>query len=457
VLVAIGNPRPAKVPWSAHLAESSAGFAICAAGLRIRIHSPDSRAFMTDFPHIDWTEANHAYSARWRSEAGVPAPKRVVIVGDDTTADDAYHLASEGSALLYRGDFQNARQLLQAIARRIEQKPRRAKRWKGAPASASPPEAPGAAFNRHRLAQSQRARTLGAVLVPLAADYSVPLRRAPDVRLACEQTYGPASVGGAVATTSVNSGDIADAALIAASAAPIVAVVSLRELLGLIGAYEWRKKGVEVPAAGGRIHPHYGVFSPVRGEYIDLVASAPLPSTELAFDIGTGTGVLAVVLAQRGVKHIVATDCDPRALACATENVKRLGFADRVSVVSADLFPPGQAPLIVCNPPWVPARPSSPIESAVFDPESRMLLGFLKGLREHLSPGGEGWLILSDFAEHLGLRPKSVLEDAITAGGLTVIARHDIKPVHPRSSDRDDPLHKARAAELTSLWRLGVA
>jgi len=228
-------------------------------------------------------------------------------------------------------------------------------------------------------------------------------------------------------------------------------------LLGLIGAYEWRKKGVEVPAAGGRIHPHYGVFSPVRGEYIDLVANTPLPSTALAFDIGTGTGVLAAVLAKRGVKHIVATDCDPRALACANENVKRLGFAGQVSVVSADLFPPGQAPLIVCNPPWVPARPSSPIESAVFDPESRMLLGFLKGLRKHLLPGGEGWLILSDFAEHLGLRSKSVLADAIAAGGLTVIARHDIKPVHPRSSDRDDPLHKARAAELTSLWRLGLA
>jgi len=462
VLVAIGNPGPEKVPLPATWRIPFAGFAICAEGLRIRIHSPDSRAFMTDFPHIDWTEAGHAYSARWRSEAGVPAPKRVVIVGDDTTADDAYHLACEGSALLYRGDFQNARQLLQAIARRIEQKPRRAKRGKGPLASAPPPETPGAAFNRHRLAQSQRARTLGALLIPLAADYSVPLRRAPDVRFACEQTYGPAAAeGGTIAATPRSAGDdavpVAVALSAAAPTAPIVAVVSLRELLGLIGAYEWRKKGVEVPAAGGRIHPHYGVFSPVRGEYIDLVANTPLPSTALAFDIGTGTGVLAAVLAKRGVKHIVATDCDPRALACANENVKRLGFAGQVSVVSADLFPPGQAPLIVCNPPWVPARPSSPIESAVFDPESRMLLGFLKGLRKHLLPGGEGWLILSDFAEHLGLRSKSVLADAIAAGGLTVIARHDIKPVHPRSSDRDDPLHKARAAELTSLWRLGLA
>ena len=81
----------------------------------------------------------------------------------------------------------------------------------------------------------------------------------------------------------------------------------MRELLGIVGAHEWRKKGVEIAALGGRIHPHYGVFSPVRGEYIDLVAKAPLPlaSNALAFDIGTGTGVLAAVLAKRDRKSVV--------------------------------------------------------------------------------------------------------------------------------------------------------
>mgnify|MGYP003352493047 CR=1 FL=1 len=65
----------------------------------------------------------------------------------------------------------------------------------------------------------------------------------------------------------------------------------MRELLGLNGAHEWRKKGVPVAALGGaHVHAHYGVFSPVRGEYIDLVAQAPLPAgvqtQSLAFDIG---------------------------------------------------------------------------------------------------------------------------------------------------------------------------
>ncbi|MBC8729174.1 methyltransferase [Paraburkholderia sp. UCT2] len=371
---------------------------------------------MTSPATLTWPEADGPRTARWRSEAAVPPPKRVVVADDRTTADSAYRLACEGTALLWRGDFQNARQLLQAVMRRLERKPRK----QGA--------TPLDAFNLHRQAQSQRARTLGMILIPLDADYTIPLRRAPDVRQACIEAYGPAS------------GD--------------ASVVSLRELLGLIGAHEWRKKGVEITALGERIHPHYGVFSPVRGEYVDLVARTPLPSLDLAFDIGTGTGVLAALLAKRGVRKIVATDQDARALACARENLARLGYAEQVEIVQADLFPDGRAPLVVCNPPWVPARPASPLEYAVYDPDSRMLVGFLNGLADHLMPGGEGWLILSDFAEHLGLRTREWLLAAIEHAGLSVVGREDIRPRHPKASDQNDPLYVARAAEVTSLWRL---
>ena len=376
---------------------------------------------MSSFPAIEWTEDGAAQSARWHSESGTPPPKRVVIADDRITADAAWRLASEGTALLWRGDFQNARQLLQAMARRIDRKPRKA---------ASATSAPAEAFHLYRLAQSQRARTLGMLLLPFDHDYRVPLRRAPDVRRACVEAYGP-------------------------GAGPFVA--SLRELLGLIGAHEWRKKGVEVPALGQRVHPHYGVFAPVRGEYVDLVAAAPLPAgCTLAFDIGTGTGVLAAVLAQRGIARIVATDQDPRALACARENIERLGLAARVDVVAADLFPPGRAALVVCNPPWVPARAGSPLERAVYDPDSRMLMGFIKGLAAHLQPDGEGWLVLSDIAEHLGLRSRADLLAAFDEAGLKVAGRMDAKPSHPRAADEADPLHAARAAELTSLWRLAL-
>ncbi|HWU98322.1 MAG TPA: class I SAM-dependent methyltransferase [Oxalicibacterium sp.] len=364
---------------------------------------------------ITWDDAGEERSVRWQSERGAAAPKRVVIADDTLNADSAFRLASEGTGLLWRGDYQNARQLLQALARRIDRKPRKA--------AASAIDA----FNQHRQLQSQRARTLGMLLIEIEDDYVIPLRRAPDIKLACNEAYGASN--GAF-------------------------VVSLREILGLIGAHEWRKTGVEIPALGARIHPYYGVFSPVRGEYLDLIAEAPLPATSLAFDIGTGTGVIAALLAKRGIKEVIATDQDARALSCARENIKRLDLTDRVEIVDVDLFPEGKAPLIVCNPPWIPARPSSAIEYAIYDPDSRMLRGFLGGLAGHLTAKGEGWLILSDLAEHLGLRSREELQQMIDDAGLKVIARMDTKPVHPRAADENDPLHDARSREVTSLWRL---
>ena len=382
---------------------------------------------------IHWLEDGVACTARWRSERGASAPQKVVLTDDRTTADAAYRLACEGTGLLWRGDFQNARQLLQALTRRADKSAAR-------PRKAEADEAAGRAFHLHRQARAQRARVLGMLLLPFGADHQITLRRAPDTRAACAQAWGVADSDGAAC------------------------VASLRDLLGMTSAFEWRKKGVEVkalaPAPNNRVHPHYGVFSPLRGEYVDLVGSTALPPTPagqalLAFDIGTGSGVLAAVLARRGVARVVATDQDPRALACARENLAQLGVAAQVQVVQADLFPPGQANLVVCNPPWLPARASAPIERAVYDEDSRMLLGFLAGLADHLLPGGEGWLIMSDLAEHLGLRTRAELLAAFDQHGLTVLGRLETQAQHPKAADATDPLHAARAAERTSLWRLG--
>ena len=46
---------------------------------------------------------------------------------------------------------------------------------------------------------------------------------------------------------------------------------------------------------------------------------------------------------------------------------------------------------------------------------------------------------------------------ATGGAGLKVIDRSDVRPTHPRASDPGDPLHAARAAEITSLWRLSAA
>lgn len=366
--------------------------------------------------YASWVENDQEKKVLWCAENNSAPPRRIIVADDTTTADAAFRLANEGTAMLWRGDFQNARQLLHALARRIDKRKKEG-------ASLLPQES----FNQHRLAKSQRAHLLNQILIEIKADYRIDLRRAPDVHEACAAVFNQ-------------------------SHEPFL--LSLRALQGIIGSFEWRKKGVEIPVLAQRLHVHYGVFSPIRGEYIDLVACAPLPCTDTAFDIGTGSGVLAAVLARRGVRKIIATDIDSRALACARANFEQLGLTAQIELQHTDLFPPGQSSLIVCNPPWLPARPTSPIEHAIYDLDHHMLLGFLNGLAKHLKPHGEGWLIMSDLAEHLGLRSREFLRQAIAAAGLKILDKRDARPKHPKAFDQTDPLYLARRNEVTSLWRL---
>ena len=364
-----------------------------------------------------------ALKNHWYSASSAAAPQRFEVVDDSCNADKAYRLACAGTAVLWQGDFQQAKQLLQALTRRVHRP------IKSSTSVSAMPQA----FHAYRMAQAQRARILSMVVLQVEGDHSIALRRAPDVKEALQSAWGPVKAA--------------------------VRVVALRELLGIISAYEWQRKGVPVEVQGidaFTIHPHYGVFAPVRSEYLDLLVQAPLPSTELAWDIGTGSGVVAALLLMRGVKQVVATDSSERAVRCASDNLQRLALSDRAQVQIGDVFPTGRSPLIVCNPPWLPGKATSLLEQAIYDPQSRMLRTFLSGVADHLSPGGEAWLLLSDLAEHFNLRSREELLQWIADAGLLVLERLDIRPRHPKASDSADALYAARSQELTSLWRLGV-
>ena len=350
---------------------------------------------------------------RWLSALASP-PTRVGPADDRTTADDALRRIRAGESLLYGGDFQNARQLLAALGRRLA--PRASK-------AAQPAEA----FQRERHRRREAHLLLNRLLVPVAPGWRIPLPRAPEVADALSEALGPCPDG--------------------------EGLLPLREVLGAVGASQWRRNGVPVAALGARVFPHHGVFAPIRGEYADLVGAALAGrdlSGKVAFDVGTGTGVLAFLAARRGAR-VVATDSEPRAVACARENAERLGLSALVEVLDADLFPEGLADLVLCNPPWIPTDAHTPLERAVYDPGGRFLSGFLAGLPAHLAPGGEAMLVISDLAVRLGLRPPGWLEAALAEAGLERVAMRSASPSHPKSKDREDPLHAARAGEVTTL------
>lgn len=366
---------------------------------------------------------------------------QTTVADDTTTADAAYARLRRGTTLLWQGDFHNGRQLIRAVDRRLtKQAARKGKKKQSAGTAAD-------LFLRQREDRARRAEILGRIVVDLAerdGQWLLDLHRAPDVAGACGHAYGAPSRGESRRT-------------------PFTA------LQGVLGAYQWHLNGVEVPALGEKVYPDYGVFSPTRSEYVDLVddvAAAFLPSLKAGasvLELGTGTGVLAAVLARRGAVRVTATDVNPRAVACARANLDRLGVGERCEVVEADLWPAvsetmettDAADIVVFNPPWLPGTPTSELELGIYDASSDALRRFLTELTDHLTDGGEGWLVLSDLAEHLGLRTREQLETWISDGGLQVLGRSDTTPRHPKVLREDDPLHVARSREVTSLWRLG--
>jgi tRNA1Val (adenine37-N6)-methyltransferase len=87
-----------------------------------------------------------------------------------------------------------------------------------------------------------------------------------------------------------------------------------------------------------------------------LGASADITGVSRILDIGTGTGLIALMLAQRCEAEIFAIEPDNDSFEQACENVRQSKWRDRIKVINSDLqhFDPGTVrfDLIVTNPPW---------------------------------------------------------------------------------------------------------
>jgi SAM-dependent methyltransferase len=369
--------------------------------------------------------AGAATEISWLGDGTLPPGSLLQIAGDQTTAQDALrHLRHDW--LVFRGNYKNARQLLSALGRRL------ARRRENA-------QTPLELFRAQRLSRQQEHETLSRLLVELDSSYELSLASAAAVAEACRWRW-PAP------TSPFASAEVG----------PTPGLIPLRQLLGIVSAYEWYRKGLEVAGLHARLHPHYGVFTPTRGVYPELLRAIPNPVGRRVFDIGAGTGVLGFLLLERGAARVVATDIDPAAVASAREDAMGLGFADRFEARELDLFPEGRADIIVCNPPWLPEAVRGRLDAAVFDPESRFLGRFLTGLPTHLESNGLGCLLISNLAELLGLRSGDYLSKEIERAGLRIAWKKEAPAAHPRSQDTEDRLHAVRSKEVVTLYGLAA-
>jgi release factor glutamine methyltransferase len=133
-----------------------------------------------------------------------------------------------------------------------------------------------------------------------------------------------------------------------------------------------------------------GVFAPTATS--DLLGNAVLAEvreTDRVLDMGTGSGINAILAASRST-DVVAVDLNPAAVGAAAANAARNGVADRVTVLESDVFSAvsGRFDLMVFDPPfrWFAARDLA--EAAIADENYGAMTKFVTSATEFLAPGG---------------------------------------------------------------------
>lgn len=134
------------------------------------------------------------------------------------------------------------------------------------------------------------------------------------------------------------------------------------------------------------------VFCPVYGEGSQLLADClQVQPGEKVLELGTGSGALAILAARQGGK-VVATDINPLAVSCATENIKINHCQDKVTIYEGNLFDPirnnEKFSLIIFNPPFMRGKPKSLLELAIYDENYRTLSRFFADFPKYLLEGG---------------------------------------------------------------------
>ena len=117
-------------------------------------------------------------------------------------------------------------------------------------------------------------------------------------------------------------------------------------------------------------------------------------------DIGTGTGVIALMLAQRFPQaSLTAVELDPNAASQAAENCEQSPFSERLTVIQGrfqDFQEEKRFDLLVSNPPFFPDHlpASDPKRNQALHTHSLSFEELLHKASQLLAPSGSFWVIL---------------------------------------------------------------
>lgn len=231
-------------------------------------------------------------------------------------------------------------------------------------------------------------------------------------------------------------------------ALPLVEVQSLR------GAWNLHREGVHLAVLGHRVHPYYGTYAPTRTSHLELFGtwlSQYEGPRARAIDVGTGCGVLALMLCKAGFERVLATDDNPNAIESVRRELGRRPEPPPIDVLHGDLLGEGSRPvdLVVFNPPWTKGTVEGLLDRALYF-EDGLFERFFEQAHGRLAPTGRVVLLFSNLIELVQPQVPHPIEAELARGrfGLVQKLTRKVKPPPDESGRR------RRTRERVEVWEL---
>ncbi len=229
--------------------------------------------------------------------------------------------------------------------------------------------------------------------------------------------------------------------------------VQVQELHGAWVRYE---EGVNLAVLGHRVHPFYGTYVPTRVSHLELfgtwISQYQGPRTR-AIDVGTGCGVLALMLGRAGFERVLATDDNPNAIESLRRELRRLPSPPSIDPVVTDLLGEDDTlvDLVVFNPPWIQGAPEGLLDRAL-NFEDGLFERFFDQASERLSPSGRIVLVFSNVIQLLQPEHPHPILTELEAGRFQLVQKLQRKVKSQTRSGQ-----RRRTRERVEIWELARA
>lgn len=230
------------------------------------------------------------------------------------------------------------------------------------------------------------------------------------------------------------------------------------DFLGMNGAWQWYSNGIQFPILEQKVHPFYGTYFPTRHEHLILFDKWLQNNHDFsnALDIGTGCGLLSLLLLKRGISFVHATDINPNAVFSTQLEMIRHRMQEKTKIEKVAWSGSYQSQghdLIVFNPPWIPASPETMLDAATYYSTGFFQTLFEK-LHEAMTLKTTLVLLFSSFAQAAGIPTTHPIEMEIKTGNRFLFVDKITEPIKEKPSSKKNWLAATRQKEMLELWVL---